>query len=131
MKEVTREWLVAALDDLKTISHLENDDALTHILAFHAQQCIEKSLKAIIEEKELGALKIHNLRCLFGLCEKQLAINEADKDLIAILDSLYLNARYPGERGLLPDGKPTLAEAKEYGFFAKRIHDQASEVLKS
>jgi hypothetical protein len=29
MKEVTREWLVAALDDLKTISHLENDDALT------------------------------------------------------------------------------------------------------
>jgi len=33
------EWLRAAKGDLRTLSYLEQDPELTHIVAFHAQQC--------------------------------------------------------------------------------------------
>jgi len=129
MKEASQEWLSAAQDDLKTITHLENDEELTNISAFHAQQGIEKCLKAIIEEYELGAVKIHNLRWLFALCETHLPIGEEDKTLITLLDRLYLDARYPGERGLLPDGKPTLIDAYQFASFARQIYDRCNSKL--
>jgi HEPN domain-containing protein len=129
MKEASQEWLSAAQDDLKTITHLENDEGLTNISAFHAQQGIEKCLKAIIEEYELGAVKVHNLRWLFALCESYLPIGEEDKKLITLLDRLYLDARYPGERGLLPNGKPTLSDARQFAQFACHIYDRCSARL--
>jgi HEPN domain-containing protein len=129
MKEASQEWLSAAQDDLKTIMHLENDEELTNISAFHAQQSVEKCLKAIIEEYELGAVKIHNLRWLFGLCEYYLAIGDEEKRLITLLDRLYLDARYPGERGLLPDGKPTLSDAYQLASFARQIYERCSSKL--
>jgi HEPN domain-containing protein len=50
MKQLTREWLNAAGDDLITIENLLDNPILTNIVAFHSQQAIEKSIKAIIEE---------------------------------------------------------------------------------
>lgn len=64
MKDITREWLNAACDDLDTINEIIEETNLTNIVAFHAQQCIEKSLKAIIEEYELPYKKIHSLETL-------------------------------------------------------------------
>ena len=43
MRAFTKEWLKASNDDLLTIGKLLNDAHLTHIVAFHAQQSIEKS----------------------------------------------------------------------------------------
>jgi len=40
-KELTQAWLESALADLKSIEYIKDDDFLTHIVAFHAQQCIE------------------------------------------------------------------------------------------
>ena len=37
------------------------------------------------------------------------------------LDSLYIDARYPGDLGLLPDGKPSREDAKSFYKFAKDI----------
>jgi len=54
MKAVAKEWLIAAYDDLKVIGHLSGDDGLTHMVAFHAQQAVEKGLKAIMEEHGMG-----------------------------------------------------------------------------
>jgi len=129
MKEASQEWMSAAQDDFKTIKHLENDQELTNISAFHAQQGIEKCLKAIIEEYELGAVKVHNLRWLFALCEQYISITEEEKKLITLLDRLYLDARYPGERGLLPDGKPTLSDAHQFASFARQIYERCSSKL--
>jgi HEPN domain-containing protein len=54
MKEIAEQWLKAAADDLRVVARIAEDEDLTHMVAFHAQQCIEKSLKAVIEEYELG-----------------------------------------------------------------------------
>lgn len=40
--ELAAAWITSALADLKSIEHLKNDEFLTHIVAFHAQQCVEK-----------------------------------------------------------------------------------------
>ena len=65
MKVITEEWLKAAKDDLDTIEEIIEEAHLTNIVAFHAQQCAEKSLKAMMEEYEIPFIKIHSLETLF------------------------------------------------------------------
>ena len=47
MKEISREWLSKAKDDLDVIEEIKNKKHLTNMVAFHAQQAIEKSLSVI------------------------------------------------------------------------------------
>jgi len=72
MKLMTREWIKAASDDLLCIEHLIAIEHLSHIVAFHAQQAIEKSFKALIEEFQIDIPKIHKLTNLHKLLEDKL-----------------------------------------------------------
>ncbi len=45
------------------------------------------------------------------------------------LDDLYIESRYPSELGLLPSGKPTPAEAREFFETAKSLFDQIGREL--
>ncbi len=56
MKSISGDWLKSARSDLLTMEALLGRDELTAVVAFHAQQCVEKVLKAIIEEHELGGI---------------------------------------------------------------------------
>lgn len=40
MKKISEEWLKSAQDDLRVIERIIQDERLTHMVAFHAQQCI-------------------------------------------------------------------------------------------
>lgn len=53
MKPITKEWLGRASDDLDAIEQLLKKEHLTNVVAFHAQQAVEKTLKAVIEELEI------------------------------------------------------------------------------
>lgn len=53
----------------------------------------------------------------------------ADDDLTHMVDKLYIDARYPGEFGLLPDGKPTCADAQEFYVCAQSVYRQAKQAL--
>jgi len=121
MKETTKFWLRSASDDLHVISKITSDPTLTNMVAFHAQQCIEKSLKAFIEDKGLELPKIHDLIRLFNIAS--LEIQDNWKQKIIILNDLYTQARYPGEIGLLPDGKPDLKQAKDFAKTANEIYN--------
>jgi len=50
--------------------------------------------------------------------------------ILDILNKLYIDSRYPGEIGLLPYGKPTIEDAKEFFDFAKMIYDKIYNILK-
>jgi HEPN domain-containing protein len=113
MKQTTQEWINSAASDLLVIEKIIDSPDLTHLLAFHAQQAIEKGLKALIEEAELKVIKTHSLSYLLNKVEKQYIL-EYDEDTINTLDQLYIDARYPGDLGLLPNGKPGLDDAKTY-----------------
>mgnify|MGYP001371865132 CR=1 FL=1 len=65
MKVLTQEWLKASRDDLEVIQEILEREDLTHIVAFHAEQCVEKAFKAVLEEKCMEIPKIHNLVTLY------------------------------------------------------------------
>ena len=128
MKKITEEWLRSARDDLLVIEKILSEEHLTHMVAFHSQQCIEKSFKAVIEEFEIGSARIHNLERLLEIIRDHLII-DADPVLITMLDKLYIESRYPGDLGLLPDGKPSVARATKFHDLARGIYETVSERL--
>lgn len=130
MKKTSEQWLKAAEDDLRVLARIASDEYLTHMVAFHSQQCIEKSFKAIIEEYELGHIRVHNLGRLFEIIKPR-ATFDADVVLIEKLDKLYIDARYPGELGLLPNGKPTREDAQRFYDFAQSLYEQIKRLLEA
>ena len=121
-----REWLKAAYSDLRNIEHILSDSFLTHIVAFHSQQAIEKSFKAIMEDGSISIPKVHKLETLVNKINVELDFNP---EILATLDLLYIESRYPGDMGLLPQGKPAVKDAEEFYKIAQSIFDQACKLL--
>jgi len=128
MKQLTKAWLNAAADDIMAIESLLYNPILTNIVAFHSQQAVEKAFKAIMEEFGMSFIKTHNLQSLLAKIDKiiPLSVNEL---IISELDRLYIDARYPIELGLMPQGKPTVEEAGMYYQEALKIKEQAEMFL--
>ena len=127
MKQTTKEWLLAAEDDLFSAKKLVTEERLTNIVAFHCQQCIEKLVKSVIEEKNLPSLKSHDLLRLFARAE--ISLDEKDMLVLAVINEVYIDARYPGDMGLLPQGKPTIEEAQSFIDFAEKTSTQIKQIL--
>ena len=85
MKLITREWLERAREDLDVAIEIISKEHLTNMVAFHSQQAVEKTLKGIIEEFEIGLVKIYNLERLIGLATKKMDLN-IDITIIRFLD---------------------------------------------
>lgn len=130
MKSITAAWLASAHDDLVLIHEIANNETLTHLIAYHAQQAIEKSFKVVFEECENNVPKMHALEILFPKVLRHLKI-PFPLDLLEDLDKLYIDARYPGDFGLLPSGKPTVDEAKSFLELAEQIHQTCRLFLSS
>lgn len=128
MKEISRDWLRNAQDDLDVIEEIKNKKHLTNMVAFHAQQAIEKSLKAIIDEFDLGFVKIHQIERLLEIVKEHVEVN-IDHEIVQMLDSLYIESRYPVDIGLLPDGKPTEEDADKFFEFAILIYRSVKKKL--
>lgn len=113
MKEISKQWIASATDDLDTIKEIIGIEHLSNIVAFHCQQCIEKSFKAVLEEYEQDVPRVHDLTKLYGQINK-IKDFKFDEDVLDILSSIYIDARYPSELGLLPYGKPTIGETSQF-----------------
>ena len=130
MKAITHEWLARAEDDLLAAEILLTQPELTNMVAFHAQQAAEKTLKAILEESEIAAVRTHSLTRLYRLVEPYISIS-IDQDMLDRLEAVYIQSRYPGEMGLLPSGKPSPAEAQAFYSFAQKLFQEVQTVLQA
>ncbi len=128
MKTLTHEWLKAASDDLLTIEHIIDEEHLSSIVAFHAEQTVEKCFKAVLEECGVEFPKTHDISRLYKLLEGFHHF-EIDQEILLKVNEVYIDSRYPGEFGLLPNGKPTLADAREFYQFAKNVYAIVSSAL--
>jgi len=130
MKQITREWFHAAHDDILIIEEVIDKEFLSHLVAFHAQQAIEKSFKAVLEECIDNVPKVHQLERLSSLVSSCLDIEfDEENDFFEELDKLYIDARYPGEFGLLPQGKPSLDDAKKFYELAYGLYHFLQDCL--
>ena len=125
-KKQALQWIKAANDDLDNISYIIKVEHLTNIVAFHSQQAIEKSFKALIEYKKIEFVKTHNLEKLYKKLEN---IIKVDYESLELINELYIESRYPGDMGLLPYGKPTIEDAKEFYTFAQDLFDKVCSIL--
>jgi HEPN domain-containing protein len=121
MKPVTEAWLIKAGEDLATIRALRENPQLTGVIAFHAQQCVEKCLKAVAEERKGTLPRVHDLRRLWEVVADEFT-EALDIDLLRELTDIYTDSRYPGDLGLMPTGKPTEKDAVRFEQFADHVH---------
>ena len=119
MKQTTKEWLSAAEDDLLAAQKLAGEQRLTNVVSFHCQQCLEKCFKAIIEESGERSVKSHDLLRL--QLNAEIHLSESETNLIGIINEVYIDARYPGDLGLLPHRKPTLGEVETFIKFCENL----------
>lgn len=128
MKPVTEAWLIKAGEDLDAIRTLRSHPRLTGVVAFHAQQCVEKCLKAVAEERVGTVPRVHDLRRLWEVVAKQFR-EPLDVDLLRELTDIYTDSRYPGDLGMTPLGKPTEEDAARLERFAERVHTTVLSML--
>ncbi len=130
MKKQVHDWILLADQDLKVSEILVKDeDSLTNIAVFHCQQAIEKYLKAYLIEQNIPLIKTHDLIKLNGMIKeiKDLGI---DKNKLILINEVYIESRYPGELGLLPDGIPSNEEVEKIIEYAKEIKTIILDELK-
>ncbi len=128
MKPITQEWLNGSRDDLDVIQQIATVGHLTNMVAFHAQQAVEKVLKAILEEHNESVPKIHDLVRLFQLV-RGMILFDIDEMMLKEINDVYIDARYPGEIGGLPYGKPSVEDAKRFYDYARYIFDNVENLL--
>ena len=69
MRPLTIEWISTAEQDYRAATQLwqKRDTTLASIVSFHCQQCVEKYLKARLQEADIAFPKTHNLTELLDL----------------------------------------------------------------
>jgi HEPN domain-containing protein len=98
MKRLTREWVEKAEGDLQTAQReirarkSPNYDSA----CFHAQQCVEKYLKARLQEAGIHFPHTHDLVSLLGLALALQPLWAGLRDSAKILTQHAVKARYPG-----------------------------------
>lgn len=96
--EVVREWIGKAENDLKNASFTltMGDDCPTDTICFHAQQCVEKYIKAFLVWNGTPFPKTHNLPSLISLLPDNMPVLLSDIEQELLTDYATVT-RYPGE----------------------------------
>lgn len=84
------------------------------MLLFTVNNVWKNVLKLLLKKKGIPLIKSHDLIRLSNLAEVK--FNDSDILILTTINEAYIDSRYPGDFGLLPEGKPTQKEAK--GFIA-------------
>lgn len=115
MQPLTTEWVHKAEGDLTTAQRElrarlnPNYDAA----CFHAQQCAEKYLKALLQEAQIPFGKTHNLSLLLDLLPERHSGLELLRPTLAILNAYAVEYRYPGESAEKEVARQAVMLAKE------------------
>ena len=127
MKDAVKEWIKQAVDERNMAAYLLQGRYFKGA-CYHAQQSIEKTIKALLLNKGWDLEKTHNLERLVSIAEfYKVPITLAEEDVIFI-DAIY-RGRYPFEAGLLPGGEPSEQDAEKAVEIAKRIIGDAKSTL--
>jgi HEPN domain-containing protein len=130
MKDKTKNWIDFAKTDINAASELLKETEYNNIVLFHCQQSVEKVIKAIYEEMNIAVPKIHNLVKLYSSLPNNIKMEINLKiDELDILDTVYIDSRYPSEIGFLPNGFPSNEKTKFIFEFSKKITIKIFSVL--
>lgn len=124
MNELARNWLDYARQDLQAAQQLVSEADLTGLVAFHCQQCIEKTFKALLELHDQPIPRIHDLVTLHQQVRES-GVLEADEETLLQIDDAYIDTRYPKSEMPASTQSPSISKAREFVALAKKIHEDA------
>jgi HEPN domain-containing protein len=122
---VVREWVGKAENDLKNAAYtLQMDkECPTDTVCFHAQQCVEKYLKALLVLKGIDFPKTHDVSRVIALLPSRLSVDLTPEEQ-GRLTSYATVTRYPG------DYEPiSIAEARKAVRIARRVRKEIRAYL--
>ena len=104
MNPLTQEWIEKAEEDYNSAKWLQQaPDSFHNSICFHVPQCIEKYLKAWLQQANLPVPRTHNLAELLALIVPTLpAWSQWQPDFKTITD-YAVEARYPGDSATAED----------------------------
>ena len=118
-----RAWAEHAEQDFALArAALKRKQPLVSGACFHAQQCAEKYIKALLLSKDAKFPKTHDLLLLNNLCSANGIFLEIEPRQLNTLTDYAVRTRYPGD-------DPTLEDAKEAIELAKLVRDLAKKFL--
>jgi HEPN domain-containing protein len=122
---VVREWIVKADHDLTAAVQILKlgKEAPTETVGFHAQQCVEKYLKAILVYRSIPFPRTHDLRALMALVPRRYC-PALDDAMQGRLTDYASGPRYP-ESG--PD--ISLTAARKAVTVARRVRREVRRKL--
>lgn len=128
MKDAVKEWVKQCEDELDTAKYLISGGFFKGV-CYHAQQAVEKAIKARLLLKGWDLEKTHSIERLIAIArDYKIRFGVSDEDVV-FMDSIY-RGRYPAEAGLLPFGEPTETDAKKAVAIALRILNNVQLALK-
>jgi HEPN domain-containing protein len=120
MMKPHEEWIYYADQDLMSARSLFKDRIFTHV-CFHAQQAVEKMMKAMLVKNDEPYPKSHDLNRLNSLIGRPIWLEPHLEHLI-FLNQIYIPTRYPEAAvGTLPDRMPGEEEATHALKWAEEI----------
>ncbi|HEV8578552.1 MAG TPA: HEPN domain-containing protein [Thermoanaerobaculia bacterium] len=123
--DVVRGWIEKAENDLKNaaLTLQSGKESPTDTIAFHAQQCVEKYLKALLTLKGIDFPKIHDIEELVARAGPDVMISLSVQEQRR-LTTYATVTRYPG------DYEPvSLAEARRAVALARRARREIRRAL--
>ncbi len=119
--KAVRQWLEHADEDLRLAKHAFklSSSRPNKLIAYHAQQCAEKYLKAFLALKKVDFPYTHNISLLLELSSKHAEWVKDLRDAETLTD-YAVTARYPGAERVL----------KKEAELAVKIADKVRSVVK-
>ena len=119
---LTLEWIEKAEGDYITTQKLlpTTNPQLYDIICFHAQQCIEKYLRAWLQEANTPAPRTHNLEELLALIVPNMPAWSRWQPDFKIITEYAVESRYPGDSATEEDTQ-----------HAMHICDQVRQVVRT
>lgn len=127
MKDETTIWLEYADENLAS-ARILLDSGLYNPCLQNVQQCVEKSLKAVLIELYADLIKTHSIsRLKQMLTENGTDINITD-DECDFLDSVYLPSKYP-IGSIIPEYNPDADICRDCIAIADRVNKSVKDIL--
>ena len=115
-------WVARAEEDFALArTALRRKQPLTSGACFHAQQCAEKYMKALLISKSADFPKTHDLLLLNNLCSINGILFEIDPKHLNTLTDYAVRTRYPGNDPTAEDAKEAIELAKLVRNFARKF----------
>lgn len=115
-------WVARAEEDYSLArAALRHKPPLCYGACFHAQQCAEKYLKAILVSRSKSFPKTHDLVHLHDLCHKAGVLIGMRLDHLSILSSYAVRIRYPGDDPMPDEAREAVDYAKVVRRFVRKL----------